>query len=81
MIPGLKKINPDFTGDWVIDCWKFSTRYAQPIPFVNHSQRVPSIETPIPGLYFASMSHVYPYDRGTNYAIELGEKAVRKIMD
>ena len=80
MIPGLKKINPDFTGDWVIDCWKFSTRYAQPIPFVNHSQRVPSIETPFPGLYFASMSHVYPYDRGTNYAIESGEKAARKIM-
>lgn len=80
MIPGLKKINPDFNEDWVIDCWKFSTPYAQPIPFLNHSEKIPEIQTSVPGLYFASMSQVYPYDRGTNYAIELGEKAAWIIM-
>jgi len=25
------------------------------------------------------MSHVYPWDRGTNYAIELGEKVAHEI--
>lgn len=75
IIPGLKKINPDFDESWVIDAWKFQTMYAQPIPFVNHSNHLPPMKTSTPGLYFASMSHVYPYDRGTNYAIELGEKA------
>lgn len=81
MIPGLKKINPDFNEDWIVDCWKFSTPYAQPIPFVDHSEKIPDIRTPVPGLYFASMSQVYPYDRGTNYAIDIGAKAARIVMD
>jgi len=25
----------------------------------------------MPGLYFASMSQVYPWDRGTNFAVEI----------
>ena len=29
------------------------------------------------GLYFASMSQVYPWDRGTNYAVEIGKKGGR----
>jgi len=29
------------------------------------------IETPIPNLYILSMSHIYPEDRGMNYAIKL----------
>jgi hypothetical protein len=28
----------------------------------------------MPGLYLASMSQVYPWDRGTNYAVEIGRR-------
>ena len=35
----------------------------------------PDIGTPLPGLYWVSMSQVYPWDRGTNYAIELARRA------
>jgi hypothetical protein len=35
----------------------------------------PAIQTPIEGLYFASMSQVYPWDRGTNFAVEIGRRA------
>jgi protoporphyrinogen oxidase len=74
IIPGLKKINPEFREDWVINCWKFSTEYAQPIPFINHSKNIPDITTSIPGLYFASMSQVYPWDRGINYSVDLANR-------
>ena len=47
----------------------------QPVPLREHSQNIPAIETPIEGLYFASMSQVYPWDRGTNFAVEIGRKA------
>ena len=73
-LPGFKKINPEFSEDWIINCWKYSTQYAQPIPFINHSKSIPDVETPIPGLYFASMSHIYPWDRGTNYSVELANR-------
>ena len=45
------------------------------MPEVNHSANIPAIETPVKGLYFASMSQVYPWDRGTNFAVEIGRKA------
>jgi hypothetical protein len=44
---------------------------------VNHSKNISEIQTPIEGLYFASMSQVYPWDRGTNFAVEIGRKAAR----
>ncbi len=73
-IPGFQKINAEFSEDWIIKCWKYTTTYAQPIPFLNHSENIPDIKTPIPGLFFASMSHIYPWDRGTNYSIDLANR-------
>ena len=78
-LPVLPRFNPQFSPDWVRKTWLFRTTYAQPVPLVNHSGNIPPIETPIPGLYFASMSQVYPWDRGTNFAVEISKKAA-KIM-
>lgn len=80
-VPGLKRINPDFQPDWIKKTWLFSTNYAQPVPLVNHSRNIPPIQTPLPGLYFASMSQVYPWDRGTNFAVEIGRRAARMILE
>ncbi len=74
-LPAFGRINPRFRPDWVRKTWLFRTAYAQPVPLVNHSSNIPAIQTPIPGLYFASMSQVYPWDRGTNFAVEIGRKA------
>jgi len=76
-LPALKRFNPDFDPSWVRGSWLFRERYAQPVVPVNYSQDIPDLRTPIPGLFFASMSQVYPWDRGTNYAVELGHKAAR----
>ena len=74
-IPGIKRINPEFDESWVKKIWVNSTNYAQPVPMLNHSRNIPAIQTPIPGLFFASMSQVYPWDRGTNFAVEIGRRA------
>ena len=76
----LPRFNPRFTPDWVRQTWLFRTPYAQPVPLVNHSRNIPEIRTPAPGLYFASMSQVYPWDRGTNYAVEIGRRAARMMV-
>jgi len=78
-IPALKRFNPEFDQDWVRKSWLFRTNYAQPVPEVNHSSNIPAIQTPLPGLYFASMSQVYPWDRGTNFAVEIGRRAAREM--
>ncbi len=79
-MPSLSRINPAFNPDWVRKTWLFRTSYAQPVPLVNHSQNIPSIQTPLSELYFASMSQVYPWDRGTNFAVEIGRKAAQMMI-
>ena len=74
-LPSLVRVNPQFQPDWLRNSWLWRTGYAQPIPLLNHSRNIPAIQTPIPGLYFASMSQVYPWDRGTNFAVEIGRRA------
>lgn len=74
-LPTFTRLNPAFDRSWVRHTWLWRTPYAQPIPGLNHSRRIPPLATPIAGLYLASMSQVYPWDRGTNFAIELGRKA------
>lgn len=76
----LHRFNPDFRPDWVRKSWLFRARYAQPVPKLNHSQIIPELRTPLPGLYFASMSQVYPWDRGTNFAVEIGRRVARLAM-
>ncbi|HNF33258.1 MAG TPA: NAD(P)/FAD-dependent oxidoreductase [Anaerolineales bacterium] len=78
-IPAFQKFNPEFSRDWVKKIWVHKTNYAQPVPLVDHSKNIPEIQTPIEGLYFASMSQVYPWDRGTNFAVEIGRKAARMM--
>jgi len=73
-LPGLVKINPEFRPDWVRASWMFTEKYAQPVPTLNHSRNIPPLETDIPGLWMANMSQVYPWDRGTNYAVEMGRQ-------
>jgi protoporphyrinogen oxidase len=79
-LPAFTRFNPNFSPDWVRKTWLFRTTYAQPVPLVNHSQNIPAIQTPIQGLYFASMSQVYPWDRGTNFAVEIGRRAARMML-
>jgi len=79
-LPALKRFNPKFEKSWVRNAWLHRTVYAQPVPLVNQSKAIPPIQTPLNGLYFASMSQVYPWDRGTNYAVEMSHKAAKIIQ-
>jgi protoporphyrinogen oxidase len=80
-LPAFTRVNSAFDRSWVKDTWLWKAAYAQPIPLLNHSQNIPPIKTPVPGLYFASMSQVYPWDRGTNFAVEIGRRTARMVME
>jgi protoporphyrinogen oxidase len=80
-LPALTMFNPKFERNWVKKSWLFRTTYAQPVPLVYHSKNIPDIQTPLEGVYFASMSQVYPWDRGTNFAVEIGRRAARMMTE
>jgi protoporphyrinogen oxidase len=79
--PALKRFNPEFEPSWVRESWLWKTPYAQPVPPVGHSRNIPPLRTPVEGLYFASMSQVYPWDRGTNFAVEIGRRVAAMVME
>lgn len=77
--PFLKNINPDYKKS-IIGYELFKTPYAQPIIPTNYSKILPNMDTPLNNVYIANIDQVYPWDRGTNYAVELGEKIVNHIL-
>ena len=78
--PGLRRVNPGFSRDWVEDAWLFREPAAQPIVTVGYKDRIPALQTGVPGLVLANTTQVYPEDRGTNYAVRLGEDAARALL-
>jgi protoporphyrinogen oxidase len=78
-LPALQRINPAFDASWVTEHWLFRAPFAQPIVTVGYPDRLPPHATPVPQLYIANMSQVYPQDRGQNYSIALAQKLVASL--
>ena len=81
-LPYIKRINPSFSPQLsIINYQLFTGFYAQPVHQLNYSRKAPKFTTPIKNLYIANMDSIFPWDRGTNYAVELGLKAARLIHE
>ena len=80
MLAGLPHIHPGFDPAWVRGRWLNRTAWAQPIPAPGSGGTRLPLRTPLPGLYLATMSQVWPWDRGTNYAVRIGRQAARRIL-
>src|SRR3989344_2488897 len=75
----LKKINPNYQKS-IIESYLFKEPFAQPVIPVNYSKIMPPHDTPLKNIYLANIEQVYPWDRGTNYAVELVEKIADIII-
>lgn len=78
--PFIKKINPDFSMSWVNSVNLFRRPYAQPVFPTNYSKLLSRVPTKLGKYYFANMSMVYPFDRGTNYAVKMGTEVAKSII-
>jgi protoporphyrinogen oxidase len=78
--PGLRRVNPEFSRDWVLETWLHREPAAQPVVTVGYPDRIPPLDTGVPGLVLANTTQIYPEDRGTNYAVRLGGDAARALL-
>jgi len=78
--PFIKRINPQLNRKSLKRSWLFKDNFTQPVVKTNYSSLKPTISTPISNLYIANMAHIYPWDRGLNYAIGLGKQTAEKII-
>jgi protoporphyrinogen oxidase len=74
-VPPLKRVFAGFDREQILDYHVFKDAYAQPIIERHYSKHICPTETPVKGLYIATMAQVYPQDRGVNYAIAQGRQA------
>jgi len=79
-LPYLRKISPDFSKEDIIQSWSFKSPFAQPVFPTNYSNIMPKMSDGEKGLFVANMSMVYPFDRGTNYAVKMGNDVADLIL-
>jgi protoporphyrinogen oxidase len=77
---GLRRINPEFSIDWIRARWLFREPAAQPVVTVGYHERIPPLATGVPGLVLANTTQIYPEDRGTNYSVRLGGQAAEALL-
>ena len=80
-IPHIQRIIPEFQRSWINGSHLWRAEFSQPVITLNYSDYIPEHQTPIPNLWLATMAQVYPEDRGTNYAVDLGRKVAKMIID
>ena len=80
-LPHLKRINPAFDESWIREYHHHKVDAAQPIVTLGYGDRIPDHRTPVPGLYLANTTQIYPEDRGTNYSVRMGRQVAGMIND
>ncbi len=58
----------------------FRAPAAQPIVPPGWATDCPPLRAPVTGLITANMAQIYPWDRGINYSLELGERAAAETL-
>lgn len=76
----LKRMFPEIEASWVVDYKVWRSEYAQPVTEKNYSKYMPARETPFGNAFIATMAHIYPEDRGTNYAIREGRRIANMLL-
>lgn len=77
----LQKLFPNFDRSKIIDKHIFKFKYAQHIVDLDYESKIPKYKTPVPNVYLANFSQIFPEDRGTNYAIHEGNKIAKLIEE
>ena len=78
-VPYIQRMFPAFEESWILKAHVWRARFSQPIVVRHYESMIPSVVTPVEGLYLATMAQIYPEDRGTNYAVRQGRGVARLI--
>jgi protoporphyrinogen oxidase len=78
-IPYIQKINPEFKKSWIKD-WHFNKApFTQPIVSRDYAAKIPPHKTKLANVWLATMTQIYPEDRGQNYAFAMAKRLVADI--
>ncbi len=77
---GLRTMFPHFDESQILEEQLFRFKDAQHIVGTDYIEKIPAYQSPVPHVYLANFSQIFPDDRGTNYAIEEGKKITELVL-
>jgi hypothetical protein len=72
---------PQFDPARVSERHVFRFKAAQHIVDTRYQERIPDPRTPLPGVFLANFSQIFPEDRGTNWAVSEGFKVAEMVAN
>lgn len=69
-----RRINPEFSREWVLAAHVSRYEYAQPICTPNFYQQLPPMQSSIRGFVMADTSYYYPEDRAISESVRIGRE-------
>jgi protoporphyrinogen oxidase len=75
----LKTMFPQFDTSRVQERHIFRFKAAQHVVDTTYQEKVPAFRTPLPGIYLANFSQLFPEDRGTNFSVRDGNKVAAMV--
>ncbi len=78
---GLKKMFPHFDRSCVREKQLFRFSNAQHVVDTSYVSRIPSYQTPLPNVFIANFSQIFPEDRGINYAVREGKRVSEYMIN
>ena len=77
----LRKMFPQFDPARISDRHLFRFNAAQHIVDTGFEEKIPDYRTPLPGVFLANFSQIFPEDRGTSCAVREGFKVADMILE
>lgn len=74
----LKRINPEFSSDWILARHCHRYEFAQTICPPGFQAMLPPMKTPIEGLFMADTAYYYPEDRSISESIQVGRRLAQE---
>ncbi len=75
-IAGLRRVVPQVTESDIITARTSKVRAVMAVPALNYSDRVPTIETSVPGLFLASSANIINGTLNVNETLQLADRAL-----
>jgi len=76
----LPTLFPDFLPALAEERYVFRFCAAQHVVDTDYEKKIPTYRTPLPGVFLANFSQIFPEDRGTNFAVREGNKIAGIIL-
>ncbi|MSP53977.1 MAG: NAD(P)/FAD-dependent oxidoreductase [Gammaproteobacteria bacterium] len=77
----LKKVNPEFSEEWILGTHVARYSFAQTVCTPNFYEKLPPMKSELKNFYMADTAYYYPEDRSIAESIKVGEDLAKLVID